>query len=157
MSERLDQPLSQIMTSEVATVPARAELGDAVRTLLDRGITGLPVVADSGEVVGVLSLADVARKMRGGSATNDEPSGDTVFYDNLQVEDLFRAALRGAPDGTVRDYMSPRVLSLRPDATVREAARLMVDRKIHRVLVTDSHGKLVGIVSTLDVVDHLSR
>jgi CBS domain-containing protein len=157
MSERLDQPLSQIMTTEVTTVPARAALGDAVRTLLDRGVTGLPVVADTGEVVGVLSLADVARKVKGQSPTAEEPTGDTVFYDNVQIEDLLRSALRGSPEGTVRDFMSARVLSLQPDSTVREAARMMVDRKIHRVLVTDAKGKLLGIVSTLDIVDHVSR
>lgn len=142
------------MTRDVATVDASQPLAEAVNTLLMLGVSGVPVIADRSAVVGVLSLADVAKKLRGEAEGED----GTVFYDSLRVEELLKSALAGeTPNGNVRDYMSPRVIALRPEATVREACRVMVDQRVHRILVTDERGLLVGIVSTLDVVDHLSK
>lgn len=154
MADRLDTALREIMTRDVATVDASQPLAEAVSTLLLLGVSGLPVIADRSAVVGVLSLADVAKKLRG--EASEEEDG-TVFYDSLRVEELLKSALAGGtPNGNVRDYMSPRVIALRPEATVREACRLMVEQRVHRILVTDERGMLVGIVSTLDVVDHVS-
>ena len=52
-------PVSEVMTTEVLTFTPDDNVGDAMRTLVDRGIDGAPVVTADGEVVGMLSTGDL--------------------------------------------------------------------------------------------------
>ena len=52
---------------------------------------------------------------------------------------------------TVAEAMTPSVWSVTSDTPVRDAARVMLDNRIHRVLVVDA-GRLIGIVSSSDIV-----
>ena len=63
----------------------------------------------------------------------------------------------GSVRGVVGDVMSKKVIAVGASTTIREAARRMVAERIHRVIVVSDAGALLGIVSTLDVVEHLSR
>jgi len=56
----------------------------------------------------------------------------------------------------VADVMSPFILSVRPETALMDAAKLMVDDDVHRLLVT-AEGRLVGIVSSMDVLRGLVR
>ena len=140
------------MTTDVWTVTPSMPLEDAVLILLEHHISGLPVVDAVRGVVGVVTLTDIAKKLRG-----QAPQG-TIFYSKDEIAELLESLTNEPPaDGVVRDVMSAQVIAVPPDATVREAARRMVADRIHRVLVVDAAGKLVGIVSTLDIVDLLSK
>ena len=114
-----------IMTTEVFTVDAAEPLVQAAWTLTSQFITGAPVKDGGGNVVGVLTENDVLRK----------------FLD-----------ARGNPPGTAADAMSTVVWSISPDDPAIDAVRLMTARAIHRVIVIEPPGRLVGIVSTVDVL-----
>jgi CBS domain-containing protein len=147
----MEAPIHTIMTSEVQTVRTTTPLEQAIRILLEHGISGMPVVDDTG-VVGVVTLTDMAKRFRG-----EAPDG-TIFYSKDEIAALVETLSEGAPlEGTVGEVMSTKLIAVDPDSTIREASRRMVADRIHRVLVIDGAKKLVGIVSTLDVVDHLSR
>src|SRR5262249_37902772 len=136
---RMDQPVRAIMTNDVWTVTPSMPLEDAVHILLEHHISGLPVVDAARGVVGVVTLTDIAKKLRG-----QAPQG-TIFYSKDEIGELLDSLTKEPPaDGVVRDVMSAQVIAVRPDATVREAARRMVADRIHRVLVVDAAGKLVG-------------
>ncbi|MGB5525303.1 MAG: CBS domain-containing protein, partial [Gemmatimonadota bacterium] len=53
---------------------------------------------------------------------------------------------------TVGSVMTAAVVSLPPEAPVQEAARIMVPAGVHRILVVDAAGELVGLVSSSDIV-----
>lgn len=114
--------VGEIMERHVVTVPAEMPVTEVARLMAERRISGVPVVEEQDRVLGVVSASDVVRRAAGG------------------VERL-----------TAADIMTPGAYSVAPDDAVWELARLLVRAGIHRALVMEQ-GRLVGIVSTLDVL-----
>lgn len=165
--------LSDIMTRDVATVTPQTTLREAVELFTNQHISGAPVVA-GGKIVGVVASSDIldfAASVvdRSDSPTNeaDGPNeGDPEFaeaipgsyFTELFAEEAVDVADRIEQPGagvldarTVDDVMTRDAIVLSPNDSIIAAADLMRTRSIHRVLVAE-HGRLVGIVSTLDVV-----
>jgi CIC family chloride channel protein len=121
----------ELMQSNVKTVQQDDVVNDAVVTLTDAHISALPVVDSNGHMVGVISGTDVL--------TSEAEARDAV-----EREALFEEMM-------VRDIMTPRPLTISPEANVREAAQQMLYAYIHRLFVT-SGNRLVGVISTTDIV-----
>jgi CBS domain-containing protein len=128
------------MTKDVVTVPRETPLKDAAELLARHGISGLPVLED-GDVVGVLSEADIVARSTGA----EEPRS------------LIRELLRGrGPQPQVEamhagEAMSSPAITIPPARSVAEAARMMVERQVNRLPVVDD-SRLVGIVTRADLV-----
>ena len=118
------------MTPNVVAVKPGTSLLKCRNLLKEKNIRRLPVVDDANKVVGIVSDRDV----RGAS-----PSKATT----LEVHEMqyLLAELKA------KDIMTPRPLTVKPDATVEEAALLMLDRKIGGLPVVNDEGTLVGIIS----------
>lgn len=146
---------ADIMSRAVVTLDPGTRLRQAIETLSEEGISGAPVV-DDGHPVGVLSMSDVLRRTAGKKparrmtyyslAESDEPA---PFEQDEEVGDLLDTC-------TGSETMTPTVIAVPADATIVEVAQVMSRRRIHRVLVTDD-GKLVGMLSALDIVRALGR
>lgn len=141
-----------IMVSNVFSVTPCMSLVDMDSAFLQRGISGAPVV-EGGKLRGVVSRADISRKL---SETVQAASAPEVPRGSLM--DLMTAASRNVKPAFERvrelcvgDIMVEKVVTVAPAAPVEEVARLMVERKIHRVLVVEQD-RLVGLISTLDLV-----
>lgn len=120
-----------LMQREVKTVHRDDTVNDAVITLTDSHISGLPVVDASGHMVGVISGTDIL-------------TSEAEARDGVEREALFEQMM-------VRDIMTPRPLTVAPDEDVREAAQQMLYADIHRLFVTSGE-RLVGVISTTDIV-----
>lgn len=120
-----------LMQREVKTVHRDDTVNDAVITLTDSHISGLPVVDGNGHMVGVISGTDIL-------------TSEAEARDGVEREALFEQMM-------VRDIMTPRPLTVAPDADVREAAQQMLYADIHRLFVTSGE-RLVGVISTTDIV-----
>ena len=148
-----------IMKRNVFKLDPTSPLEEAVLAFSEMHISGAPVVDRGGRLVGVLSAYDIAKpeNMREGRlgsseeiAMGDASVDDDGSYDEdvvFSMDDYNPGVLR---KGTVADFMTPEVISVAPDATLKHLCALMVREHIHRVLVVE-HGKLVGIISSLDV------
>ncbi len=140
-----------IMRRKVITVTPDKTISEVARLLIDRKITGAPVVDRKGNVVGVISQTDIVRRDRERSPGASVPSyyregEEWTFSNGYQIED---------PDLTrVRDLMTPAVLSADEDAPVEELARCMLQKHIHRIVIT-RHGRLCGIVTSMDMLNAL--
>jgi CBS domain-containing protein len=137
----------RIMSTTLYTVDRTTPVRDVIRLLIDRRISGVPVVED-GAVVGVISEGDLilrerAYRQRGGMA----------FLAQQLFEDHEKLALeyRKAHGLVAEDVMSHPVVTILPGTPVEEIAHLMAERQIKRVPVVEG-GKLVGIVSRGDVL-----
>lgn len=119
----------EIMSTEVFTIAANASIDEAARRLSELRISGAPVI-EGGRIVGVVSKSDL-------------------------VDPENRAVNGGKP--TVGHVMMPMVYAVRPGDPAILAVRLMAEEGIHRVVVVDQGGKLVGIVSTMDVIRALAQ
>lgn len=123
--------VAELMQTEVQTVPSDAVVNDAVVTLAEFHISALPVVDGTGRMVGVISRTDV---LASEEEAEDQRARDTLF------------------EGTfVRDLMTPRPLTIAPDAEVKEAAQQMLYADVHRLFVTQGE-RLIGVISTTDIM-----
>jgi CIC family chloride channel protein len=123
--------VAELMQRKVKTVGSDATLADAIVSLADGHISGMPVVDGTGKVIGVLSTTDVLTA----EAEADDPAARQTLLENTSV----------------RDIMTPRPFTVAPGEDVREAARQMLYADVHRLFVAEGD-KVVGIISTTDIV-----
>ena len=134
------------MTDGVLSVTPRASLREAATVLVEHRVSGLPVVDDVGEVVGVLSETDIVMKASGGT----EHSGYLAwFFDSDRTGEKVAAE-------TVGQAMSSPAVTITPDRTGHEAARSMIEERVNRLPVVQD-GKLVGILTRSDIVRAFTR
>jgi predicted transcriptional regulator len=137
--------VKDVMTTRVIWVKKDATFREMVVALREHRVSAFPVIDDDGKVVGVVSEADLLTK----EALDGEPG---VFSGILHRRDQNKA--RGVTAG---DLMTTAVVAARPEDTVEHAARLMYNRRVKRLPVTDADGHLVGIVSRTDVLSVFDR
>lgn len=136
--------LRDIMATDVVAFAPETTLLDAIETLAERHISGAPVLSGN-RVVGVLSSTDILEFVA---------SNPNMIADFGEADSGDRGILASH---TVSEAMSGgMVTTLKPDATVREAAELMRSAGIHRVFITDEGG-IVGVVTSLDVTSALAE
>lgn len=126
------QPVYEWMSTPVVTVPPSCTLAAAQQVMEQRRLRRLPVV-DHERLVGVVTWGDLRAAL---------PSVATT----LSVYE-WRSLLEKA---TVAECMSRDVVTLAPEATVLDAARLMLERRISGIPVLDD-GRVVGIITESDL------
>lgn len=144
---------SDIMQHEVVSVRTFDTLEEVERALADAKVSGVPVLGAGDRVVGVLSKSDLVDRY----AMGEDPVGmdlNSVDEDGNEVTLECGSPRDGQP--TAGDLMTLEVESIAPDANLRQVAARMVDSQIHRLLVVDKRGELVGIVSTIDILRALA-
>lgn len=149
-----------VMQTRVIRVGADDPLLSVHRLFCDEEISGAPVVAETGEVMGVVTIRDLLNKHRDGADCPDRELN--YFRDGLVVDSAARSGdqdeFEGLASCTVADVMSPEVIAVEPDSSITEIVDKILEFRVHRVLVLDpaEHGgSLVGIVSILDLVQLL--
>jgi CBS domain-containing protein len=173
-------PLREIMTTELVTVSPDLSLQEMAQILAGHGISGAPVVSGRA-LVGVISTTDLVEfesstpgppRQREGQVEwgeiealptqlGREDSEPGVYFTEFWEDagaDVLERFQNQTPEwnrmaeATVGSVMTSSVVSLPPEAPVQQAARIMIDTGVHRVLVVEDSGTLVGIVSSSDVV-----
>ncbi len=137
--------VGEVMTRQVVFTHPGTPLGEIVRMLLERDYRALPVVDRDQRLVGIITNRDLVE--RGGLSARIEllaALGGAALERELVTS--------GARERTAADVMTPQVVSVSPDAALDEAAHLMAERHIKRLPVVDETGRLVGILSRLDVL-----
>jgi CBS domain-containing protein len=139
--------VEDVMTTDVITVRPSAPLKEVAETLVERRISGIPVVGDSGEVAGVVSEADILVKERG-------PGRKEAHHWLLgSVDEQERSKLHARTAG---DAMTSPPVTIGPRSSLAEAARLMLGESVNRLPVIED-GKLVGIITRADIVLAFAR
>jgi CBS domain-containing protein len=123
--------VAELMQRQVKTVGADSTVSEAIVSLADAHISGMPVVDGTGKVIGIISTTDVLAA--------EAEAGDQKA----------RQAL--LDDTPVREIMTPRPYTIGPNEDVREAACQMLYGDVHRLFVAEGE-KVVGIITTTDIV-----
>ena len=141
-----------IVTTAVITIGPEADITEAVKLLLEKGVNGLPVIDEAGLLVGILCQSDLVRMQK----SLPIPSLFTLLdgFVPLSSSALLEAEVKRIAASKVADAMSTKVVTIAPDMTIDEIAALMVDKKFHTLPVTDK-GLLVGVVGMKDVIQTL--
>lgn len=118
------------MDRHVATLLPETDILDAVAFLVEKRVTGAPVVDRGGKLIGILTETDCLR--------------------------LIAEGIGGKlPRGTVATYMTPDPESISPEMDIYFAAGLFIDRDFRRFLVVED-GKLVGAITRFDILRAVS-
>lgn len=151
----------EIMEKDVLELTTLTPIESAIELMQEYAISGAPVVDEAGTLVGVLSASDIIKRDR---AHNEEPDEEgTSFYAadpfDAQNNDFFSRedySLDVLGRELAVDWMTPKVVSVGPEATLAEVCALMAGESIHRVFVVKDK-RLQGVISTLDVVNYLAE
>ncbi|HXP18751.1 MAG TPA: CBS domain-containing protein [Streptosporangiaceae bacterium] len=135
-----------VMTTRVVAVRKDASFKEMAAMLRSSRISAFPVVDDGGRVIGVVSEADLLVK----EAVQAEGISMLAALRHIH-EDEKAAGI------TAGDLMTGPAVTIRPEAPVEEAARLMYDRRVKRLPVVTGAGLLVGIISRVDVLSVFDR
>ena len=133
--------VNDVMTSTVVAVGLEAQFKEIVTAMRQWRVTSVPVLEGEGQVVGVVSEADLLPKEE---LRDKEP---TLIDQKERLTDYAKA---GAV--TARDLMSSPAVTVLKEATLPEAARLMARHQVKRLPVVDGRGLLKGIVSRADLL-----
>lgn len=150
----MSKTVADVMTSEVLTVKQETPLKEAIQILADKKISALPVVEESGKLVGILSEGDLMWQESGVEAPPYIMLLDSIIY--LQNPAQHDKEIHKALGQTVGEVMSDRPLTIKPEQLVREAARLMHDKKIRRLPVIDEQDRVIGIITQGDIVQMMA-
>ncbi len=123
--------VADVMTIDPVVVREDAPLEEAARLLRSYSISGLPVIDHGGALVGVISQTDLV-------AVEEAPIGR-----------LIRTEASGLRVG---ELMTSPAITIPMTGSLSDAARLMRDRRVHRLVVLDDGGRPVGVLSSSDFV-----
>lgn len=144
-----DVTVAEVMRREVVSVRPDTPLLEVVNLLLDKDYTALPVVADGGQVVGMISDSDLLSRGGMNVTLSLKRAMDSDF-----VAELHRQL--AASGRVVRDAMTKEVVTVGAEASLGSAARLMVARRLKRLPVVDAEHRLIGILGRLDVLNTIA-
>jgi len=144
-----------IMELDVPSVYPEDPIEKVLSTMRDYELPGVPVINEGGRCVGIITESDLI--MAG--EENDlhlphyiELFGGIVFLESTKK---FEERLRKAMGWLAQDVMTEEPITIHPDATIADAAREIARNKHNRLPVVE-HGRLVGVVTRIDVLDALT-
>ncbi|MGB9837714.1 CBS domain-containing protein [Methanothermobacter sp.] len=118
--------VGEVATHELVTLPPDVSVKDAAVKLSSLGIEGAPIVEDD-EVRGIVTLSDITASIAEGT-------------ENLPVSEI----------------MSRNIITVKPEMMISDAIEIMNKHNIGRLIVTDSEGKLSGIITRTDILDSIA-
>jgi CBS domain-containing protein len=139
---------ADVMTFGAACIRADTPVEEAARLMLQHHISGLPVVDNSGGLVGIVTEGDLLRR----EASTRRPRWLALLVGSLKPEDGPRLAHLA----TVEEVMTRPVVTVSENTRVQEIADTLQRHRIKRVPVVRG-GKVTGIVSRADLLRGLAR
>lgn len=141
--------VASIMSSPVIGIPPTASIAEAIKLMLSKRISGLPVVTADGMLVGMLSEGDLMRRRELGTLKHRARWIEFLVGDTKLADEYIQTHGR-----QVSEVMTSEVISASVTTRLEECVNLMLGHDIKRLPILED-GKLVGIVSRADVLHAL--
>ena len=144
----------ELMTPNPLSLRDTVTIREAVAFLIDKGVSGAPVIDEAGRPVGVLSQTDILIHDRETMKHVAPPEYDVDiplshrWWKEFQIEKV--------DDTEVRELMTPAVFAVGRNSSARSVVAQMCELNVHRLFVVDGNGVLVGVISALDVLRNLN-
>lgn len=147
----MTKTIAEVMTPNPISINPQKPLQEAIKILVENRISGLPVVDDTEKLIGVISESDLMWQ-----ETGVEPPPYVMFLDSviyLQNPTRHDKEIHKVLGETVGEVMTDRPITITGDRSIKEAARIMHEKKIRRLIVVDEKDdKVVGIVTQGDII-----
>ncbi|HTL47765.1 MAG TPA: CBS domain-containing protein [Verrucomicrobiae bacterium] len=128
---------AEVMNRNVKTLSRSSKLKELMRFLMENHISGVPVVDEQSKFVGVVSTTDVLRRI------------------TLQIalkEEFASTDLAEVIDKTIESIISRPLFNFKETDRIKDIAKVMMEKGIHRVFIVDGGNNLKGVISAMDFV-----
>ncbi len=132
-------PISEIMTKHIIALNRTDDLETAEVLFKKHKIRHIPVVNEDA-IIGMLSYTDLLRISFADAFNEDEDEVDTVVYNMFSIDQV----------------MAKNLVSVTSNTTIKEVAEILAKKEFHAIPVVDE-GKLVGIVTTTDLINYMIK
>lgn len=146
----MPKTVADAMSRDPVVVRTETPLNEAIQILAERRISGLPVVDDAKQLVGIISETDLMWQETGVTPPAYIMFLDSVIY--LQNPAKHERELHKALGQTVGEVMSSDPIFIAPDKPLKEAAQTMHEKEVRRLPVVDDAGQVIGILTRGDIV-----
>jgi CBS domain-containing protein len=145
-----------VMDSDVPAVYPSDPVERVLEVMQENELSGVPVINEGGRCVGIVTEEDLI--LSGENEDLHLPHYVQLFGGFIFLERLshFEERLRKAAASTAGDLMTENPVTIEAGASVDEAAKVIARRKHNRLPVVE-HGRLVGVVTRVDVLEALTR
>jgi CBS-domain-containing membrane protein len=142
----MSSTVKDVMSTHVIAVRQSAQYKEMAAMLHRMRLSAFPVIDEDNKVIGVVSETDLL--------TKEALSGSVP----RTVQGMTRQRVRSQVNGvTAAELMTKPAVTIGPDDTVTDAARLMYNRRVKRLPVVNDDGTLIGIVTRSDVLSVYSK
>ena len=142
---------SEIMTVGVYTIKPDASVRDAARLMIEKGISGLPVVDAAGQLIGMVTEGDFLRRAETATERRRPRWLEILAGPNRLASDYVRTHGR-----KLEEIMTREVVTVSPDTPVQDVVGIMEQHRIKRIPVM-RYDTIIGIVSRANLVQALAR
>ncbi len=155
MHAKTNVKVKELMVTDVIAFTPHDKIHHVAKTFRTNRISGAPVIDDQRKVIGIISEADIMRL----TATIPFPDIDPLNPFPVFSLSSYMKKVKKIPDeidtlfeGYAKDVMTKKPVTISPDDSISDAARLMHKNDFNRLPVVDGEGKLVGLIARGDVI-----
>ncbi len=138
-----------IMTKNVTTVRATTTIEELARILMEHKISGVPVVDDAGDLIGIVTENDLINQNR----RLHIPTVMRLFDSFIMLESpgKIEKEIKKMTAITVNDIYTKEVITVAEDTPVQDIATIMSEKKVHLIPVVEGK-KILGIIGKIDLI-----
>ena len=140
--------VKDLMTRDLVTIGAGDTIHEALTLMGENRVSALPVVDRNDHCVGIISTSDLVDMTR----DVDDDIYQLDLVDPTSQRFLMDKLTHSMGSETVQSFMSEAVTTIDVETTIGKATREMLRNRIHHLPVVDSNEKLIGIISTMDIL-----
>lgn len=140
-----------IMTRDVISISPETTIEEIAKILHKHRISGVPVVSEDNEILGMVTEGDLIIKIAGPHLPpHIDIFGGILFLKSPHDMDEEFKKITAV---MAKDIMTEKVVVIEEDCDVSDLASIMINRKINRLPVVDKNDRLVGIISRADLIE----
>ncbi len=145
--------VADVMNKNVVQVSANQTMAEVAAVFAKHNISAAPVADDQGRCVGILSATDFLKR-NCSAATEAQTVGEFDSDGHKLEQPTGDQPMHIVPvaEDKASSYMTQGIQSIAPDASMAKAAMMMCAEHIHRLPAIDENGRVVGMISTMDIV-----
>lgn len=152
----MPKTVADAMTLNPITVKPEQALQQAIQILADNNISSVPVVDESGKLLGILSETDILWQESGVTPPPYITIFDSVIY--LENPARYEKELHKALGQTVGEVMTQEdVATITPDQALSQAARLLHEKRVHQLPVLDESDQVIGMICCSDIIRMMAK
>jgi len=141
--------VADIMTRAVVSVRPEARVGEIARVFREHSLSGIPVVTEDGDLVGIITELDLVTR----HARPQMPAFLPLLGAYVPLnQKKYQESLRRITGVVAEDIMTTPVTTISPDASIEDLATMMVSNRANPLPVMDEQGRMIGIVSRTDIL-----